>query len=58
MPRVKIVSQEEKGSGRFRRAPDRAHALRFSVVTRLGPDAQDRLEQEPEHRQLVAEGRA
>ena len=57
MPRVKTmrVSVSEK---RFRRVPDQAHTLRFSVIERLGPDAQERREQEPEFLQAQAEGRA
>jgi len=57
MPRVKTmrVSLTEK---RFRREPDRASTLRFSVIERLGPDAQERREQEPEFLQAQAEGRA
>ncbi len=54
MPRVKIVEREP----RFRAQPDRAHTLRFVVVERLGPDAQERREQEPEFVQAQAEGRA
>jgi hypothetical protein len=57
MPRVKTmrISLTEK---RFRREPDRASTLRFSVIERLGPDAQERREQEPEFLQAQAEGRA
>ncbi len=58
MPRVKTmrvsIQQQEK---RFRAQPDRNRALRFSVVTRLGPDAQERQEQDFEGQQLLAEGR-
>lgn len=54
MPRVKIVEREP----RFRAQPDRAHTLRFQVIERLGPDAQERREQEPEFLQAQAEGRA
>jgi len=54
MPRIKIVESEK----RFRREPDRASTLRFSVIERLGPDAQERREQEPEFLQAQAEGRA
>lgn len=51
MPRVKIVEK------RFRAQPDRASTLRFRVVAQLGPDAQERQEQDFEGQQLLAEGR-
>jgi hypothetical protein len=40
------------------RKADHASTLRFTVVERLGPDAQERREQEPEFVQAQAEGRA
>jgi hypothetical protein len=43
MPRMKIVSRL-----------DRASMLRFKVTQRLGPDAQDRKEQEYESQQELA----